>query len=560
MDGEGKILRIGRAAAPLLRRGDRRGPARFDGLPLDRAPDAPPLYAQIRDRVRSAVLTGALAPGMRLPPERELAATLGVNRTTTMRAYQELAADGVVEARPGRGTLVCIPEGGSGAPGSDGLFAAGSTGERGNEADVWPARGPSAAWLLGLHPLGQNLGPDPSLLRDALSLAARDGVISFAAGAPLGEALAFEAVRDALAAAMDLGGATALAYGPVEGLTSLRRAIAARMARRGAAAATSEVLVLSGATQGLALAARALLEPGDEVVVEAPTYVGLLQTFGAAGLRLIGVPLDGEGIRLDLLAPILARRRVRLIVVQPTLHNPTGISMSQGRRERLVALARRHGVPILEDLTYAELCAEGAEPPPLLALDKDGLVLHLGSFAKTIAPGLRVGWLVGPAPAIARLALAKQCADLNTGALAQLAVGHMLESGAYDCHLTRVRALYAARRGVLAAALRNAGGCLEVPADPAGGFYLWCRVPGGRGRHLAAEAIKSGVALLFGEAFYPASAMGGEDGTDRIRLSVAGVGPEVITEGIGRLLPILERQHRVRRGAGAQDDGLRPVI
>lgn|GEM_PF-763 len=560
MDGDGKILRIGRTGrAPAQpRRPPRTG--QIDGLPLDRALDAPPLYAQIRDRVRSAVLTGALVPGMRLPPERELAATLGVNRTTTMRAYQELAADGVVVARPGRGTLVCAPEGGSGAGGGRERTVGGSTDGHGDAGGTWPARDLSAAWLLGLHPIGQNLGPDPSLLRDALALAARDDVISFAAGALLGEALAFEAVREALTAVMDLSGAGALAYGPVEGLASLRRAIAARMARRGTHVATPEVLVLSGATQGLALAARALLEPGDEVVVEAPTYVGVLQTFGAAGLRLIGVPLDREGIRVDMLAPILARRRVRLIVVQPTLHNPTGISMSPDRRERLVSLARRHGVPILEDLTYAELWDNGAEPLSLLALDRDGLVLHLGSFAKTIAPGLRVGWVAGPAPAIARLALAKQCADLNTGALPQLAVERMLESGAYDCHLTRVRALYAARRGVLSAALRGAGAGLELPADPGGGLYLWCRVPGGRGRHLAAEAIKAGVAVLFGEAFYSAQTIGGEDGVDRIRLSVAGVGAEKIAEGVGRLLPILERQHRTRRSTEAPNNGLRPVI
>lgn len=427
-------------------------------MPLDRAPDAPPLYAQIRDMVRSAVLTGALAPSMRLPPERELGTTFGVNRTTTMRAYQELAADGVVKARPGRGTLVSARQHSNAAPPSGDRFADKDRG-RGDEDGAPLTRNLSAAWLLGLRAIGQNLGPDPSLLRDALALAARDDVISFAAGAPAGEALAFDEVRDTLHQAMALGGADILAYGPVEGLGSLRRAIAARMARCGAAVAAAEVLVLSGATQGPALAARAFLEPGDEVV-EAPTYVGVMQTFGAAGVRLIGVPLDRERIRIDVLAPILARRRVRLIVVQPTLHNPTGISMSQTRQERLVALARRHGVPILEDLTYAELWDQGTEPPPLLALDRDGLILHLGSFAKTIAPGLRVGWLSGPAPAIARLALAKQCADLNTGTLSQLAVERLLESGAYDHHLARVRALYAARRTVHGLAWRGhcAGG------------------------------------------------------------------------------------------------------
>jgi len=517
------------------------------GLPLDRAPGAPPLYAQIRDGVRSAVLTGALAPGMRLPPERELAASLGVNRTTTMRAYHELAADGMVEARPGRGTVVCPPD----PPARGG--ADGHTAPRAERAR-------SAAWLLGLRAVGQGLGPDPGLLRDIMALGTRDDVISFAGGMPAGEAIPFDEVRVALADALAHAGADGLTYGSVEGLGSLRRAISARMTCRGAAVAADEVMVLAGATQGLALAAHTLVEPGDEVVVEAPTYVGIVQTFGAAGARLIGVPVDEGGLRVDALAHVLARRRVRLIVAQPTLHNPTGATMPLARRERLVALARHHGVPILEDAPYAELWADGLEPPPLVALDRDGLVLHLGSFSKTIAPGLRVGWLTGPAPVITRLALAKQFSDLNTGALPQLTVERLLESGAYDHHLARVRALYATRRAAMVAGLRGAGPVLEISPDPSGGFYLWCRLGRGRGRLLAAEASKAGVALLPGDAFYPAPMVGGEDGGDRIRLSVAGVGPAAIAEGLGRLLPLLEKLPEVGRSPEGRSEGLRPVV
>jgi len=511
------------------------------GLPLDRAPGAPPLYAQIRDGVRSAVLTGALAPGMRLPPERELATSLGVNRTTTMRAYHELAADGVVEARPGRGTIIRPPE--MPAHGGAGDHATGSL---------------SLAWLLGLRAVGQGLGPDPGLLRDIMALGARDDVISFAGGMPTGEAIPFDDVQAALAHALARAGADGLTYGPVEGLPSLRRAIAARMARRGAPVAADEVMILAGATQGLALAAHALVEPGDEVVVEAPTYVGIVQTFGAAGARLIGVPVDEDGLRVDALAHVLARRRVRLIVVQPTLHNPSGATMPLARRERLVALARRHGVPILEDAPYAELWASGPEPPPLAALDRDGLALHLGSFSKTIAPGLRTGWLAGPAPAIARLALAKQFADLTTGALPQLAVERLLESGAYDRHLARVRALYAERRATMVAGLRGAESFLDAPPDPGGGFYLWRRLRRGRGRLLVAEASKAGVGLLPGEAFYPAQTVGGEDGVDRIRFSVAGVGPAAIAEGLRRLLPLIETL--ADPPPDGRGEGLRPVV
>jgi len=532
------IARSGRA-----RKRGQRPPmtGQLHGLPLDRAPGAPPLYTQIRDGVRSAVLTGALAPGTRLPPERELATSLGVNRTTTMRAYHELAADGVVDARPGRGTIV--------RP---------SAGRVDNRADGHATRALSSAWLPGLRALGHELGPDPGLLRDIIALGARDDVISFAGGIPTGEAIPLDDVRAALTHVLAGAGVDGLTYGPVEGLGALRRAVAARLTRRGAPTAADEVMILTGATQGLALAAQALVEPGDEVVVEAPTYVGIAQTFGAAGARLIGVPVDAGGLRVDVLAQVLARRRVRLIVVQPTLHNPTGATMPQERRERLVALARRHGVPLLEDAPYAELWAGGSEPLPLTALDRDGLALHLGSFSKTVAPGLRVGWLAGPAPVVARLALAKQFADLTTGALSQRAVERLLASGAYDRHLARVRALYAARRAAMAVALRGAGSALEMSPDPCGGFYLWCRLRRGRARLLAAEASRAGVALLPGDAFYPAHTVGADDGGDRIRLSVAGVTPAAIAEGVRRLLPLLETLAALP--LDGRDEGLRPVV
>jgi 2-aminoadipate transaminase len=520
------------------------------GLVLDRAPGAPPLYRQIRDGVRSAVLTGALGAGTRLPPERELAPTLGVNRTTITRAYQELAADGVVEARPGRGTVICAP-----------LPASGETGSAGRAGALSGAT-LEPTWLLGLSAFGHGgLGPDPGLLRDLTALSARDGVISFAAGTPAPDLVPLDRLQDALHEGLARTGGAALGYGPVEGLEALRLAIAARMATRGVTVTPDEILVLSGATQGLALAARALIEPGDDVVVEAPTYVGTLQTFGAAGARLIGVPVDEDGLRVDLLEPILARRRVRLIIVQPSQHNPTGATLVPARRERLLALARRHGVPILEDDAYGELWHEGPDPQPLKALDRGGLVLHLSTFSKTVAPGLRVGWLAAPAPVVARLALAKQFFDLNTGALPQIALNGFLASGDYDRHLGHVRTAYAERRASMLAGLRPAAPYLQVSPGSRGGFYLWCRLAAGRrARVLAAAAGRVGVALLAGEAFYPPGMAGGDDGQDRIRLSFAGHTPATIAEGLSRLIPLLERLPEMSGVAEGRARGLRPVV
>ncbi len=532
-----------RASTPV---GNRRQPATGHGLglALDRTPGAPPLYRQVRDGLRSGVVTGALGAGTRLPPERELAAALGVDRGTVARAYQELVADGVVEAHPSRGTLVCAPQG---------------LGEQ--ESAAWPGLSLESAWLLGLPAVGNGtLGPDPGLLREITAISAREDVIPFGGGTPGHDLVPVAQLQDALLRGIARTGAPGLSYGPVEGLLTLRTAIAERMASRGVAVTPDEILVTAGAMQGLSLVAQTLIEPGDAVAVEAPAFVGTLQVFGAAGARLIPVPVDGEGMRMDVLERVLTRRQVRLILVQPTEHNPTGATLSPSRRERLVALARRHGVPVLEDDAYGELWHDGPDPRPLKALDRSGLVLYLSTFSKTVVPGLRVGWIAAPAPVIARLALAKQFADLSTGALPQLLLAEFLADG-YDAHLTRVRVAYAERRTVMVAGLQAVARHVFISPSSRGGFYLWCRLTAGqRARTLAASAGRVGVALLAGEAFYPRGVDGGEDGTDYLRLSFAGSTPEVIAEGLRRLRPLLEGLPDIGGITERSSGGLRPVV
>jgi DNA-binding transcriptional MocR family regulator len=250
---------------------------------------------------------------------------------------------------------------------------------------------------------------------------------------------------------------------------------------------------------------------------------------------------------------------VRLILLQPTLHNPTGVTLSPARRERLLSLARRYGVPILEDDIYADLWNDGAAPQPLKALDRDGLVLHLGSCSKTIAPGLRVGWLAASAPVVARLALAKQFSDLNTTNLGQLALAEFLTSGDYDRHLAGLRLAYAGRRAAMLEGLRPAAHHLQVAPGASGGFYLWCRLlAGSHARVLAASAVREGVAVLAGEAFYPPGL--GQDGRDHIRLSFSGATPGEIAIGLGRLRTALERLPGSVEGGEGADHRLRPVV
>jgi len=457
------------------------------------------------------VADGTLPTGVRLPPERDLAAALGVSRSTVMRAYQELVADGLVKAAPSRGTVVaslrqCADEAGGAAVGS---------------------------WVAALPPLAAP-GSDAGLLREVVGARGRDDAVSFASSAPPEDLIpATELVACAREAFEEIG-PKLLGYGPVDGSAALREVIAGRMRAVGGMAPGDSVIVLSGSTQGLALAARVLTEPGDEVVVEAPTYVGTIQTFETSGARLVGVPVDAQGIRTEPLAEVLSRRRIRLIVLQPNFQNPTGASLSRQRREQVLWLARRHGVPILEDDAYGALYHHPPAPDSLKQADRHGQVIYLSSFSKTLAPGLRIAWMCGAEPFIARIAVAKQFSDLNTNSVGQAIVSRMLSSGRYDVHLERLREASRERMGLLLRRLDEMSDVLERDFDPRGGLHVWCRLRVGDARYAAASAARSGVAVLAGPAVYPGGSPG-PAGTDRIRVSLPVSGRDVIHVGTRRL-------------------------
>src|SRR5215469_9336477 len=280
-------------------------------ITLDRS-SGMPLYRQICQQLREAILSGELAEGVRLPTERSLASELGINRTTVMNAYNELASEGLIEGHVGRGTLVRRNHFGYNGDGFE------------NE---------TASWLLGL-PAGEReiLGSDAHMLSELASAGERREILSLAPGSPAHNLLPARMLRSIFADGLLADSQAALGYCPVEGLHSLRKGIAANMRRRGVTIDTQHVLILSGSTQGIGLIGRFLLNPGDEVVVEVPTYLGAIQAFRSLNARVIGVPTDSEGIRVDLSESILARHRPRLIYTQPTFQNPTGAIMSQERR------------------------------------------------------------------------------------------------------------------------------------------------------------------------------------------------------------------------------------
>jgi DNA-binding transcriptional MocR family regulator len=476
-----------------------------------------PLYKQICAGLREAILSGELAEGTRLPTERALASELGVNRTTVMNAYNELASEGLIEGHVGRGTQV-------------------KRGDIRREDDSSEQELPS--WMFGLV-TGEELalGPDARLLSELTSMGERKEMISFATGAPAPDLLPTELLRRIVDNELLAARQSALGYCPVEGLQCLRREIAERMRRRGVAVDFRHILILSGSTQGIGLIARLMLNRGDEVIVETPAYLGAIQAFRALGARVIGIPTDKDGMRVDLLEAILARRSPRFIYSSPTFHNPTGVVMTPERRRRLLLLARRYQVPIIEDDPYSEIYFDSPPPQPLQALDTHHNVLYLSTFSKMLAPGLRVAWLVAPEQMIEHLSLHKQIFDLNTNAFGQWLVAAMLKHGYLDEHLTVLRQHYKQKRDIMLDAISKYWPNRIRVNVPAGGFHLWCHLPADiNARTLLREAAHEHVAFVIGEPFH---VDGG--GHHAMRLSYAYPSAEHIEAGIARIGMAMQR-------------------
>lgn len=434
-----------------------------------------------------------------------------------MNAYNELASEGLIEGHVGRGTLV----------------------RRNHLAHLDDHFEPdTASWLLGL-PAGERelLGPDARLLSELAAASEQKEILSLTPGTPAPDLLPAEMLSSIFAEGLLAASEEALGYCPVEGLHALRREIARWMRTRGIPVDTDQILILSGSTQGIGLVGRLLLNPGDEVVVEVPTYLGAIQTFRALQVRVIGVPTDNEGMRVDLLESILARNRPRLIYTQPTFQNPSGFIMSPERRRRLLLLARRYQTPILEDDPYGELYFRDKRPPSLKALDTHGQVIYLSTFSKILAPGLRVAWLAAPEPMIERLSLHKQIFDLNTNALGQWSVSEILRRDLLNEHLSKLRIHYKRKRDLMLQAINTCWPREVRVSQPEGGFHLWCRLPGDlRARALLREAANERVAFVIGEPFH---VDGG--GQQQLRLSFAYPNEEDIEEAVKRIGHAMKR-------------------
>lgn len=500
-------------------------------LDIDRTSPVP-IYRQILSRIREMILSGTLPPGFRLPPERRLAAALGVNRSTVITAYRELKGDGLVDCHVGRGTEVVSRR----------------------AAPPTPAAVTPLPWRQLLR---DEVGaPRDPLVRDLLELTERTDVINLSVGLPAPELLPLDTLRCVHDDLLSKIGSSLLLHSPTEGVTAFREAVAELLPARGIEGGAPDVLTTSGSQQGLDLVARLFLGPGDAVVVEEPSYFGALQVFRAASARLLAVPADAEGIRPDILEGVLERHRPKLIYVLPTFQNPSGALLSLERRRRVLELAYRFQVPIVEDDPYSELRYEGEALPSLKALDQSGYVIYLSSFSKVMFPGLRVGFIVAPRPVLRQLVLVKQSVDLHSSTPGQWILERFIREGHFARHVARMRGEYGTRRDVMAEALgRSAPDGVRWSA-PAGGFYMWCSIPRrvAEGR-LLAQAAERGVSYLPGAACFPS-----EPSAGFVRLNFTYSPPDAIRVGVTRLMDALAHVLVDAPPRAFEEGGTRPIV
>lgn len=455
-----------------------------------------PLYSHLVTLLESAISRGELPSGSRVPPERELAQRLRISRTTVVSAYRELESRGLLRGYVGRGTFVCAAPEPSGTP-----FA-------------WRGKIASAA-----------LRSSDSTLRDTIRHSSDARLLSLAAGEPAIDCFPTAAFQRAIDQVLKRDAHAVWRHGPTEGQPVLREAIAERFG-----VPAESVLVLAGAQQGLDLLARCLIDPGDAVILDRPGYLGAIQSFRAAGAKLIG--WDVLRADVDELEDLLVRYRPKLIYTNPTFENPTGVTLPIRARREILKLAERYRVPIVEDGTYRELYFHDVPPPSLRELDAQNLVIHLNSFSKVLAPGLRLGWLSAAPSIVEQIAIIKQRLDPHTQNLAQFAMARFLTEGSFDAHLKTLRAEHARRCTAMLAAIQRhvPAGALRF-ARPQGGLYLWCRLaPGVSSRALLDRALAAGVAFVAGQAFYPDPA-----GESDLRICFSSVLPNEIDDAVKRL-------------------------
>ncbi|NRD80028.1 PLP-dependent aminotransferase family protein [Bacillus sp. BRMEA1] len=433
-----------------------------------------PVHKQITDFIKGKIANGEWTIGYKLPPQRTLAKALGVNRSTVVTAYEELTAEGLIQGKSGSGTRV--------------------TNNTWNLLATTPPPDWRSYVTFGIHK------PNLPTIQEINQAEFIPNMIRLGTGELSPTLIPVHSMKEVIKELSTKE--ISYGYGESKGLMPLREQISKYLMTTGIQASPSSILIVSGALQALQLISLGLLHKGSTVLTEKPSYLHSINVFQSAGIRLVGIPMDQDGMEANYLSHYKKTHKGALLYSIPSFHNPTGTVMSAERREQLLKICQQEQLPIIEDDVYRELWFNEQPPKPLKAFDKNGLVLYLGSLSKSLSPGLRIGWIVGPEPVIDHLADIKMQTDYGSSSLSQWAAVEWFSSGLYVQHLIELRNELKIRRDFTLNILNQYFSDLAEWGEPRGGFYVWVRlIPSISIRYLFETALLEGLLLNPGNVY-----------------------------------------------------------
>ncbi|QHQ62477.1 aminotransferase class I/II-fold pyridoxal phosphate-dependent enzyme [Anaerocolumna sedimenticola] len=460
-----------------------------------------PIYIQIYEQIRLKIMSGEMEEGTVLPPERKLAVKLGVNRSTILNAYNRLKAEELIESRVGQGTVVSV------------------NAEERNEI-VKPK------W----NQLFNNRLDDfnNNMISRLFPLLGKKDIISFALGMANPDLIPELPFAELADITKDKANREILSQTPVAGNEELRENICKLLAKESITCTPEEIMVLTGSQQGIDIATRIIIQPGDVVIVEAPTYFLALESFKSAGAKIIEVPIDNNGMQMEGLEQLFIKYHPKCIYTIPNCQNPSSCSMSLVRRKKLLELAYRYDVFILEDDAYAGLGFTGKTLPTLYQLDTNGYVLLLRTFSKTICSGIRLGYMAAHKRMIAQCCFVRQNMDIHPNTISQWLICEYIKSGTYEVHLKKIKEEYLKKCNLMHNELLNHAPVGLSWSKPSGGYYFWCHLPKEiRTSELLVLCIRDGVAFMPGIPFFTY-----ENGENYMRLNFTTPTARQIQKGI----------------------------
>ena len=465
-----------------------------------------PLHLQISSYLKKKILNGEWTIGTKIASQRILAKQFEVTRSTIVIALEELAADGLIESKVGSGTRVV------------------------NNTWSLLAATPPPDWISyvrsGIHE------PNISIIQKINDAEANPSIIRLGTGELSPDLLPKKQMEKLLQ--LDMGETLSLGYEEPKGSLDLRKTISHYLKKKGIEASPASILIVSGALQALQLISIGLLKRGSVIFHETPSYLNSVHVFQSAGMNLFGIPLDKEGINYESIDRLKRQHHAALLYTIPSFHNPTGILMSDRRRKQLLEVSEKEAFPIIEDDVYSELWFDNPPPKPLKANDKKGNVLYIGSVSKSLSPGLRIGWIVGPEPVIDRLADIKMQTDYGSSSISQFVVNKWIKSGLYEDYLTQVREELKCRRDYMINILNTYFSDIATWNIPSGGFYIWLQIKTGIStRKLFQVALQEGILLNPGSVY-------DKNDQEHLRLSYSYATLEELENGLKRLSELIK--------------------